>query len=167
MKMLNNIKKFSIKKENQLQTIPVRDLKDFLIKDFEQIRCDEIEIANLKERVEQLEKTEIKYKATLITLEEYEKRISREKEKSRKLEDKIDGLKEDNKKLEEAKNNCIIREKQAIAKIEDCKDVILNDYKEELIKTIKDTKGNLSKKNICEIIKETFSKDLYVGKRDV
>ena len=135
-----------------MQIIPVRDLKEYLIKDFEQIQQNEVEISKLKDRIDELEKIEIKYKATLITLEEFDTRIAREKENVIKIETKYTQLKEEMKKLEEQKNNCIIREKQALDKINNVKDVILKEYREKLIFHIQNSKGTLSKKKVCEII---------------
>ena len=146
-------KKNELAAQNQeMQTIPVRDLKEYLVKDFEQIQQDEIEISNLKDRVEELEKIEIKYKATLITLEEFDSRITREKDKVIKLEEKNEKLKEEIKKLEEQKNNCIIREKQALDKINNIRGTIIIEYRKKLIDEIKNTKRTLSKKTVCEII---------------
>lgn len=140
-------------RKQEVQTVQVRDLKEYLIKDFEQIKKDEIEISRLKDRIEELEKIEIKYNATLITLEEFDSRIAREKENVIKLEQNKDELKETIKSLEEQKNNCIIREKQALDKINNVRDTILNEYKDELVKRIKEIKGTLSKQKICDIIK--------------
>ena len=139
-------------KKQKIQTIPIRDLKEYLVKDFEQIQQDEIEISRLKDRIDELEKIEIKYKATLITLEEFDGRVAREKDKIIKLEEKINGYKEEIKKLEEQKNNCIIREKQALDKINNVEGTIINEYKTKLITYIQQTKGTLSKKRVCEII---------------
>lgn len=141
-------------RKQEMQKIEVRDLKEYLVKDFEQIEQNEEKIAYLQERIEELEKIEIKYKATLITLEEFDMRVNREKEKTIKIEEKYNRLREDMKFLEEQKNDCIIREKQALDKINNVKDTILNEYKKELIEKIKGTKGALSKQKICEIIEE-------------
>lgn len=139
-------------KNQEVQSIQVRDLKEYLVKDFEQIKDNEIEISRLKDKIEELEKIEIKYNATLITLEEFDSRIAREKEKTIKLEEKNNRYKEEIKILEEQKNNCIIREKQALDKINNVKETILTDYKKILISHIQNTKGTLSKKRLCEII---------------
>lgn len=139
-------------KQQEIQTIQVRDLKDYLVKDFEQIRQNAIEISRLNDRIDELEKVEIKYKATLITLEEFDIRIAREKEKTIKLEQKNIELKKEIKNLEEQKNNCIIREKQALDKINNVEKTIIDEYKEKLLSYIKNTSGTLSKKRICEII---------------
>lgn len=141
-----------VTQKQDMQIIPVRDLKEYLIKDFEQIQQNEVEISKLKDRIDELEKIEIKYKATLITLEEFDTRIAREKENVIKIETKYTQLKEEMKKLEEQKNNCIIREKQALDKINNVKDVILKEYREKLIFHIQNSKGTLSKKKVCEII---------------
>ena len=141
-------------RKQEMQKIEVRDLKEYLVKDFEQIEKNEETIAYLNERIEELEKIEIKYKATLITLEEFDMRVNREKEKTIKIEEKYNRLREDMKYLEEQKNNCIIREKQALDKINNVKDTILNEYKKELIEKVKGTKGALSKQKIYDLIEE-------------
>ncbi len=52
----------------------------------------------------------------------------------------------------EEKNNCLIREKIAIDKIENTKDFIIPEFKEKIKKVIDNTKGNLSKKKVIELI---------------
>lgn len=54
--------------------------------------------------------------------------------------------------LNEEKNNCLIREKIAIDKIENTKDFIIPEFKEKIKKVIDNTKGNLSKKKVIELI---------------
>lgn len=139
-------------RKQEMQKIEVRDLKEYLVRDFEQIEKNEETIAHLQERVEELEKIEIKYKATLITLEEFDIRVNREKEKTLRFEEKYNRLREEMKCLEEQKNDCIIREKQALDKINNVKDTIINEFKDDLIKHIKETKGTLSKQKIYDII---------------
>lgn len=141
-------------RRQEVQKIEVRDLKEYLVKDFEQMEQNEEKIAYLNERIEELEKIEMKYKATLITLEEFDMRVNREKEKTIKIEEKYNRLREDMKFLEEQKNDCIIREKQALDKINNVKDTILNEYKKELIEKIKGIKGALSKQKVYDIIEE-------------
>ena len=101
-----------------------------------------------------VEKGELKYNATLITLEEFDSRIAREEEKVIKLEDKILAYKEEIKKLEEEKNNYIIKERQALDKLNVARKTIINEYQDKLINCINSEKGTLSKKRICEIIKQ-------------
>ena len=105
-------------KNNEIQTIQVRDLKEYLVKDFEQIKTSEQIIENLKSQIEELNKIKIKYDATLITLEEFDARVLREKEKNIKLEQQIKEKNEEIAKLNEEKNNCLIRERIANDKID-------------------------------------------------
>mgnify|MGYP001624187084 CR=1 FL=1 len=151
----NKITNFlSKEKKQETQTIPIRDLKEYLVKDFQKIKEDETIISNLKDRIDELEKIEIQYNATLITLEEFDSRIDREKEKVIKLEDKILENKEKIKKIEEVKNNHIIKEKQALDKLNNARETIISEYQDKLIDYINSRKGTLSKKKICEIIKQ-------------
>lgn len=139
-------------KNNEIQTIQVRDLKEYLVNDFEQIKTSEQIIENLKYQIEELNKIKIKYDATLITLEEFDARVLREKEKNIKLEQQIKEKNEEIAKLNEEKNNCLIRERIANDKIENTKDFIISKFKEQIKQVINEQKGTLSKKKIIDLI---------------
>ena len=134
----------------------MRDLKEYLVKDFEQIKEYEQLIDALNEKIEELNKIKIKYDATLITLEEFDARVLREKDKNIKLEQQISKKNEEIAKLNEEKNNCLIREKIANDKIENSKDFIISEFKEQLKSKITKTKGVVSKQKIISIIEEAF-----------
>jgi hypothetical protein len=139
-------------KENEIQAIKVRDLKEYLVKDFEEIKTKEQTIDKLESEIDELKKIEIKYNATLITLEEFNARVLREKDKNVRLEQKITEKNKEIAQLNEEKNNCLIREKIAIDKIENTKDFVIPEFKEKIKKVIDNTKGNLSKKKVIELI---------------
>lgn len=141
-----------IVKNNEIQTIQVRDLKEYLVKDFEQIKTSEQIIENLKNQIEELNKIKIKYDATLITLEEFDARVLREKDKNVKLEQQIKEKNEEIAKLNEEKNNCLIRERIANDKIENTKDFIISEFKDQIKQVINVQKGTLSKKKIIDLI---------------
>ena len=151
------MKLFSKKNElvvrnSEIQSIQVRDLKEYLVKDFEQIKTSEQIIENLKSQIEELNKIKIKYDATLITLEEFDARVLREKEKNIKLEQQIKEKNEEIAKLNEEKNNCLIRERIANDKIENTKDFIISKFKEQIKQVINVQKGTLSNKKIIDLI---------------
>lgn len=151
------MKLFSKKNElvvrnSEIQSIQVRDLKEYLVKDFEQIKTSEHIIENLKSQIEELNKIKIKYDATLITLEEFDARVLREKEKNIKLEQQIKEKNEEIAKLNEEKNNCLIRERIANDKIENTKDFIISEFKEQIKQVINVQKGTLSKKKVIDLI---------------
>nr|DAY88408.1 MAG TPA: hypothetical protein [Caudoviricetes sp.] len=141
-----------IVKNNEIQTIQVRDLKEYLVKDFEQIKISEQIIENLKNQIEELNKIKIKYDATLITLEEFDARVLREKDKNVKLEQQIKEKNEEIAKLNEEKNNCLIRERIANDKIENTKDFIISEFKDQIKQVINVQKGTLSKKKVIDLI---------------
>lgn len=151
------MKLFSKKNElvvrnSEIQSIQVRDLKEYLVKDFEQIKTSEQIIENLKNQIEELNKIKIKYDATLITLEEFDARVLREKDKNVKLEQKIKEKNEEIAKLNEEKNNCLIRERIANDKIENTKDFIISEFKDQIKQVINVQKGTLSKKKVIDLI---------------
>lgn len=141
-----------VARNSEIQSIQVRDLKEYLVKDFEQIKTSEQIIENLKSQIEELNKIKIKYDATLITLEEFDARVLREKEKNIKLEQQIKEKNEEIAKLNEEKNNCLIRERIANDKIENTKDFIISKFKEQIKQVINVQKGTLSKKKIVDLI---------------
>ncbi len=151
MKLFNK-KNELVVKNNEIQTIQVRDLKEYLVKDFEQIKASEQIIENLKSQIEELNKIKIKYDATLITLEEFDARVLREKDKNIKLEQQIKEKNEEIAKLNEEKNNCLIRERIANDKIENTKDFIISKFKEQIKQVINVQKGTLSKKKVIDLI---------------
>jgi hypothetical protein len=151
------MKLFSKKNElvvrnSEIQPIQVRDLKEYLVKDFEQIKTSEQIIENLKSQIEELNKIKIKYDATLITLEEFDVRVLREKDKNVRLEQQIKVKNEEIAKLNEEKNNCLIRERIANDKIENTKDFIISEFKEQIKQVINVQKGTLSKKKVIDLI---------------
>lgn len=151
------MKLFSKKNElvvrnSEIQPIQVRDLKEYLVKDFEQIKTSEQIIENLKSQIEELNKIKIKYDATLITLEEFDARVLREKDKNVKLEQQVKEKNEEIAKLNEEKNNCLIRERIANDKIENTKDFIISEFKGQIKQAINVQKGTLSKKKIIDLI---------------
>lgn len=141
-----------VARNSEIQPIQVRDLKEYLVKDFEQIKASEQIIENLKSQIEELNKIKIKYDATLITLEEFDARVLREKEKNIKLEQQIKEKNEEIAKLNEEKNNCLIRERIANDKIENTKDFIISEFKEQIKQVINVQKGTLSKKKAIDLI---------------
>lgn len=141
-----------VARNSEIQPIQVRDLKEYLVKDFEQIKASEQIIENLKSQIEELNKIKIKYDATLITLEEFDARVLREKEKNIKLEQQIKEKNEEIAKLNEEKNNCLIRERIANDKIENTKDFIISEFKDQIKQVINVQKGILSKKKIIDLI---------------
>lgn len=151
------MKLFSKKNElvvrnSEIQSIQVRDLKEYLVKDFEQIKTSEQIIENLKSQIEELNKIKIKYDATLIALEEFDARVLREKDKNVKLEQQIKEKNEEIAKLNEEKNNCLIRERIANDKIENTKDFIISEFKDQIKQAINVQKGILSKKKVIDLI---------------
>ena len=151
MKLFNK-KNELVVRNSEIQSIQVRDLKEYLVKDFEQIKTSEQIIENLKNQIEELNKIKIKYDATLITLEEFDARVLREKEKNIKLEQQIKEKNEEIAKLNEEKNNCLIRERIANDKIENTKDFIISEFKERIKQVINVQKGMLSKKKVIDLI---------------
>ena len=85
-------------------------------------------------------------------MEEFDARVLREKDKNVRLEQQIKVKNEEIAKLNEEKNNCLIRERIANDKIENTKDFIISEFKEQIKQVINVQKGTLSKKKIIDLI---------------
>lgn len=156
--------------------VTVADIKQYLVDEFQNTNKQQKEIEELKDKLKKSLETELKYETTLVTLDEYKNRLEEKEKRITKLEKDIENLENKLKKENELKNNEILKnrkvnnlydelsksfnkkledkfktEKQKILKEQDLK------YKNNInniITTIENLKGNISKSKIIEIINE-------------
>lgn len=154
--------------------VTVADIKQYLVDEFQNTNKQQKEIEELKDKLKKSLETELKYETTLVTLDEYKNRLEEKEKRITKLEKDIENLENKLRKENELKNNEILKnrkvnnlydelsksfnkkledrfktEKQKILKEQDLK------YKNNInniITTIENLKGNVSKSKIVEII---------------
>ena len=163
--------------------VTISDIKQYLVDEFKKSDNQQKQIEELKDKLKSALELEIKYNATLITLDEYKKRLEDREKRIIKLDKDIEKLQKEVIKIEEQKNNEILKYKKldieyiklknsfdeevdnkanSIKKIlskEHHMEVLkINKQKEEFIKekinTIKSKKGTLSKAKVIEILEE-------------
>ena len=167
MKMMSLVPKFNKK-------VTVADIKQYLVDEFEKTNTQQREIEKLKDGVKKAVEIEIKYNTTLVTLDEYKKRLNERENRIAKLERDIEHLEKKLRKENELKNDEILKYKKLETnynKIKKSFDEALEDkiksvkselnkkhyldkkrFVEDKIRIIKETKGSLSKARVLEIL---------------
>jgi len=139
----------------ELITVLVPDIKQYLVDEYDAARKRELHITALEEKLETTKELEMKYKATLVTLEEYKNRLA-DKDKQiegikRKKELMADRLKSTSDELNSEKllNIKIGRTADEITANIDGK------LRKAIIDEISHTKGNISKDQVIGIVKNS------------
>lgn len=138
--------------EDYLPEIKVRDIKSYLVDEFEEAKRKDREIVELESIIEDLRVTAAKYDASLVTLDEYSYRlehknqeIERVKNKLTKKHTEIDNLNDriNTLKINEYKRQDFQRE----VKLDRTKEI-----QNELLDRVRTHKGNLSKSELTSWI---------------
>lgn len=154
--------------------VTVADIKQYLVDEFQNTNKQQKEIDELKDKIKKSLETELKYETTLVTLDEYKNRLEEREKRINKLEKDIQNLENKLRKENELKNDEIlknrkvnnlydelnksfdkkVKEKVSSKESEIRKEEYLK-YKtniKNIITTIENYKGNISKTKIIEII---------------
>ena len=95
---------------------------------------------------------ELKYNATLVTLDEYSKRLERAEKEVTSWKNSYNNARQDVKAANDKVNSYKIKfNNAAITKAEIQKEII-DEVKADIVSLVKGLKGNLSKKAVCDII---------------
>lgn len=141
--------------------ITVPDLKQYMIKGYEEIRKVEKEKEVLEEDLDKARRFEDLYNTTLVVLNEFKERDEENKIIQAKLENKINKKEDEIKNLKEQVNTYKIIEIETNKKIDNIEKIKkeeknngIKEYKEKLIEEINNTKGNISKSKLFSIIND-------------
>ena len=96
------------------KSIKVADIKQYLVDEFQKTNEQQKEIERLKDGVKEAVEIELKYNTTLVTLDEYKKRLEDRERRISKLEQDIEYLENKLKKENELKNDEILKYKQLL-----------------------------------------------------
>lgn len=146
-------------------TIPVRDIKQYLVDEFDRSRDLQDSIEAYERKEEEYYKTKMKYDATLVVVEEYKERNDyledRLHDQKLRYEDKLREL----TAIEEEKNDLRIRIVSLENKLKEIDKVIDEGVNKQLLElsavfktTIENHRGNLSKKLALEYLKDGVEK---------
>ena len=165
--MLSIFKKREIKKDEQkeeqlenIKMIAVPDIIEYMIqgyKEIEQIKTEKQSIEQSRDNYKaDSKKFEKLYDATLVTLNEFKRRDIKNEEEIKRLKERYENEqimretdnKENKKEINKLQEDIIILNN----KLTKAEKESIRLFKTTLIKKVKETKGNLSKEKIIEII---------------
>lgn len=143
------------------QKIDIADLKQYLADGYNEIRVVKKEKEDIEKQLEKEKEFKHLYQSTLVVLEEYKKREEENKNKIDELKEKYQKEQDKNYSLQEQINSYAIIVETAENKIQQADKMIdekvkekVESIKEEICDRIQRTKGNISKSQVCKIIKE-------------
>lgn len=145
-----------------VQQIKVPDLKQYLLNGYKEIREVKQENEQLQLKLEEESKYKLLYDGALVTLEEFKTREEENKNKINELQTKLNEKQEELYKLNDLLNTYKIKqakvneqEKNISSLVQDNIDLAISNFKDIVIETIKNTKGNISKDKLCNLIQKT------------
>ena len=143
---------FKKRTPNEVSVIAVPDIKEYLVKEYE--RVNELKQQNelLREQVENAREVQLKYDATLVTLDEYSKRLQIAKSENQRERERTEKARQEADRQRDLVNSYKIQFNNAAVTKEQIRDEIICEVKNGLIEQISNFKGNLSKTIVREII---------------
>ena len=143
---------FKKRTPNEVSVIAVPDIKEYLVKEYE--RVNELKFQNemLREQVESAKEVQIKYDATLVTLDEYSKRLQIAELENQRERERTEKARQEADRQRDLVNSYKIQFNNAAVTKEQIKDEIISEVKNGLIEQISNFKGNLSKTIVRDII---------------
>ncbi len=145
-----------------VQQIKVPDLKQYLLNGYKEIREVKQENEQLQLKLEEESKYKLLYDGALVTLEEFKTREEENKNKINELQTKLNEKQEELYKLNDLLNTYKIKQakvdeqaKKISSLVQDNIDLSISNFKDRVIETIKNTKGNISKDKVCDLIQKT------------
>ena len=143
-----------VEKENPV-VVSVPDIKEYLVREYNRVNSLVLEKEKLEEKLKIAEELKLKYDATLVTLDEYSKRlknaefkIESEKNNAERIKNTLNATRDELNSYK-IKFNTIASTKEAITE-----EVVLA-FKNSLVERFNAVKGNLSKSIVATIINET------------
>ena len=146
------------KKEN-VKEIKVPDLKQYLVNGYEEIRQVKKENIELENQLEEEKKNKQLYEGALVTLSEFRQRDKDNKNEINRLKNKIKEKEQEINNINSQLNTYKIRQIEYDKREKNLKNEInenvkrkINILKDNICNKIKNTKGNLSKDKVIDIV---------------
>ncbi len=136
--------------------VKVADIKQYLVDEYKLTNELNKENKDLRQQLEVANVISQKYDLSLITLDEYKKRLGDSKKEISDLEKTIKRKNDEIDKLTLEKNDLKIKATDISLKIDKIKKESIKEYKKELISAINDLKGNIAKTKVINLIKEIY-----------
>lgn len=140
-------------KKQELATVDVRDIKQYLVDEYERSQQLFNKVEYLNGELERAREVKMKYDATLVTLDEYSKRLENQERRMKSKDYKIEDLQRQLDAARDELNTCKIQLSRAAITREEIKDEIVADTKEQIAQRFQERKGGMSKALAAEIVR--------------
>ena len=147
------------KKTENVKEIKVPDLKKYLVNGYEEIRQVKKENIELENQLEEEKKNKQLYEGALVTLSEFQQRDKDNKNEIDRLKNKIKEKEQEINNINSQLNIYKIRQIEYDKREKNLKNEInenvkrkINILKDNICNKIKNTKGNLSKDKVIDIV---------------
>ena len=141
-----------IVKESEVVSVAVPDIKQYLVNEYERVEGLKAKLIEYETKLEEAEELKFKYDATLVTLDEYSKRLKQADDNIEKEKQKVVNARNETAKAKDELNTIKIKLHDTALTKEAMKDEIIEEFKVELKEKVSNYKGNLSKKYIFWLI---------------
>lgn len=147
------------KKQESVKEIKIPDLKQYLVNGYEEIRQVKKENIELENQLEEEKKNKQLYEGALVTLSEFQQRDKDNKNEINRLKNKIKEKEQEINNINSQLNTYKIRQIEYDKREKNLKNEInenvkrkINILKDNICNKIKNTKGNLSKDKVIDIV---------------
>ena len=147
------------KKKESVKEVKVPDLKQYLVNGYEEIRQVKKENIELENQLEEEKKNKQLYEGALVTLSEFQQRDKDNKNEINRLKNKIKEKEQEINNINSQLNTYKIRQIEYDKREKNLKNEInenvkrkINILKDNICNKIKNTKGNLSKDKVIDIV---------------
>lgn len=139
-------------KKPKVVSVAVPDIKQYLVNEYERVEGLKAKLEEYEQKLEEAEKLKFKYDATLVTLDEYSKRLKQADDNIEKEKQKVANARNETAKAKDELNTLKIKMHDVALTKEAMKDEIVDEFKVELKEKVSNHKGNLSKKYVFWLI---------------
>lgn len=139
-------------KRQELATVEVRDIKQYLMDEYERSQKLLDQNEYLKRELERAEEIKIKYDATLVTLDAYQQRLEKQERILTEKDRKIENLQRQLGDIRDELNTHKIQLTRVALTKEEIKEEVAEEIKGQIIQDIQEQKGSLSKMRVVGVI---------------
>ena len=143
--------------------VSVPDIKEYLVKEYQRVENLKLKLEECENKLEEASEVEHKYKATLVTLDEYSKRLKHSEELIEKEKQKVQDARREVANIRDELNSYKIMLHDAALTKEEIQGEIVFEFKNNLVENLNKVKGNLSRMIVAKIINETELKPTEKG----
>lgn len=139
-------------KKLELATVQVPDIKQYLVDEYERAAKLEEKIQEMESLLNACKETQLKYDATLVTLDELKTRVGRRDKEIEKLKQQLYKKEDELRVAYDELNTFKIKISRAAIDKDEIKNEIVNEIKDKIVKRFHQHKGALSKKRAIELV---------------